>query len=130
MIRFIAPCLGTLVRLLRARRSLLLENLALREQLDDHLRHSLLFFCDQPWSPADPALQRHAASDDQLDHPTAAGSISIRVGAKISNLRRGREIRLERPRGGSISEDPEARATLTLDVKGETQSRSATLEIH
>src|SRR5213596_3122518 len=33
MFQFIALCLGTLVRLLRARRSLLLENLALRQQL-------------------------------------------------------------------------------------------------
>src|ERR1035441_8483944 len=33
MFRFIVLCLGTLVRLLRARRSLLLENLALRQQL-------------------------------------------------------------------------------------------------
>ncbi len=33
MFRFIGLCLGTLVRLLRARRSLLLETLALRQQL-------------------------------------------------------------------------------------------------
>ena len=33
MFRFIGLCLGTLLRLLRARRSLLLENLALRQQL-------------------------------------------------------------------------------------------------
>ena len=33
MFRFIGLCLETLVRLLRARRSLLLENLALRQQL-------------------------------------------------------------------------------------------------
>src|SRR5258708_11807593 len=33
MFRFIGLCLGTLVCLLRARRSLLLENLALRQQL-------------------------------------------------------------------------------------------------
>src|SRR3989442_5301785 len=33
MFRFIGLCLGTLVRLVRARRSLLLENLALRQQL-------------------------------------------------------------------------------------------------
>jgi hypothetical protein len=33
MFRFIGLCLGTLVRLLRERRSLLLENLALRQQL-------------------------------------------------------------------------------------------------
>jgi putative transposase len=33
MLRFIALCLGTLVRLLRVPRSLLLENLALRQQL-------------------------------------------------------------------------------------------------
>src|SRR3981189_2640286 len=33
MFRFIGLCLGTLVRLLRARRALLLENLALRQQL-------------------------------------------------------------------------------------------------
>jgi hypothetical protein len=33
MFRFIGLCFGTLVRLLRARRSLLLENLALRQQL-------------------------------------------------------------------------------------------------
>ena len=33
MFRFIGLCLGTLVRLLSARRSLLLENLALRQQL-------------------------------------------------------------------------------------------------
>src|ERR1700688_1283516 len=33
MFRCIGLCLGTLVRLLRARRSLLLENLALRQQL-------------------------------------------------------------------------------------------------
>ena len=33
MLRFIGLCFGTLVRLLRARRSLLLENLALRQQL-------------------------------------------------------------------------------------------------
>src|SRR5712675_1119879 len=33
MFRFIGLCLGTLVRLLRARRSLLLENLAPRQQL-------------------------------------------------------------------------------------------------
>jgi hypothetical protein len=33
MLRFIALCLRTLVRLLRARRSLLLENLALGQQL-------------------------------------------------------------------------------------------------
>src|ERR1700747_1812928 len=33
MFRFIGLCLGTLVRLLRARQSLLLENLALRQQL-------------------------------------------------------------------------------------------------
>jgi hypothetical protein len=33
MSRFIGLCLGPLVRLLRARRSLLLENLALRQQL-------------------------------------------------------------------------------------------------
>ncbi len=33
MFRFIGLCLATLVRLLRARRSLLLENLALRQQL-------------------------------------------------------------------------------------------------
>ena len=33
MFRLIGLCLGTLVRLLRARRSLLLENLALRQQL-------------------------------------------------------------------------------------------------
>jgi hypothetical protein len=33
MLRFIALCLGTLVRLLRAQRSLLLENLALGQQL-------------------------------------------------------------------------------------------------
>ena len=33
MFRFIVLCLGTLVRFLRARRSLLLENLALRQQL-------------------------------------------------------------------------------------------------
>jgi len=33
MFRFIGLCLGTLVRLLRVRRSLLLENLALRQQL-------------------------------------------------------------------------------------------------
>jgi hypothetical protein len=33
MFRFITLCLGTLVRILRARRSLLLENLALRQQL-------------------------------------------------------------------------------------------------
>jgi hypothetical protein len=33
MFRFIGLCLGTLVRFLRARRSLLLENLALRQQL-------------------------------------------------------------------------------------------------
>jgi hypothetical protein len=33
MFRFIGLCLGTLVRLLRARRSLPLENLALRQQL-------------------------------------------------------------------------------------------------
>jgi hypothetical protein len=34
MFRLIGLYLGTLVRLLRARRSLLLENLALRQQLD------------------------------------------------------------------------------------------------
>src|SRR5438552_9108535 len=33
MFRFIGLCFGTLIRLLRARRSLLLENLALRQQL-------------------------------------------------------------------------------------------------
>jgi hypothetical protein len=33
MFRFIRLCLGTLVRILRARRSLLLENLALHQQL-------------------------------------------------------------------------------------------------
>jgi hypothetical protein len=33
MFRFIVLCLGTLVRLSRARRGLLLENLALRQQL-------------------------------------------------------------------------------------------------
>src|SRR5258706_13752232 len=33
MFRFIRLCLGTLVRLLRARRSLVLENLVLRQQL-------------------------------------------------------------------------------------------------
>src|SRR5262250_3161163 len=33
MFRFIGVCFGTVVRLLRARRSLLLENLALRQQL-------------------------------------------------------------------------------------------------
>src|SRR5260221_2124823 len=33
MFRFIGLCFGTLVHLLRARRSLLLENLALRQQL-------------------------------------------------------------------------------------------------
>lgn len=33
MFRFIGLCFGTVVRLLRARRSLLLENLALRQQL-------------------------------------------------------------------------------------------------
>src|SRR6267143_6817451 len=33
MFRFIGLCFGTLVRLLRARRDLLLENLALRQQL-------------------------------------------------------------------------------------------------
>jgi hypothetical protein len=33
MFRFIGLCLGTLVRLVRARRSFLLENLALRQQL-------------------------------------------------------------------------------------------------
>src|SRR5882724_11703741 len=33
MFRFIGLCIGTLVRLLRARRSLLLENPALRQQL-------------------------------------------------------------------------------------------------
>jgi putative transposase len=33
MVRFIGLCLGTLVRILRARRSVLLENLALRQQL-------------------------------------------------------------------------------------------------
>jgi hypothetical protein len=33
MFRFISLCFGTLVRLLRARGSLLLENLALRQQL-------------------------------------------------------------------------------------------------
>src|SRR5438445_12888359 len=33
MFRFIGLCFGTLVRLLRARRALLLENLALRQQL-------------------------------------------------------------------------------------------------
>jgi hypothetical protein len=33
MFRFIGLCLGTLVRLLRTRRSLLLENLVLRQQL-------------------------------------------------------------------------------------------------
>jgi hypothetical protein len=33
MFRFIGLCIGTLVRLLRARGSLLLENLALRQQL-------------------------------------------------------------------------------------------------
>ena len=33
MFRFIGLCLGTLVRLLRARRNLLLENLALRQRL-------------------------------------------------------------------------------------------------
>ena len=33
MFRFIGLCFGTLVRILRARRSLLLENLALRQQL-------------------------------------------------------------------------------------------------
>ena len=33
MLRFIGLCLGTLVRLLRGRRGLLLENLALRQQL-------------------------------------------------------------------------------------------------
>src|ERR1700740_1012180 len=33
MFRFIGLCLGTLVRLLRARQSLLLENLVLRQQL-------------------------------------------------------------------------------------------------
>ena len=33
MFRFIGLCFGTLVRLLRARRGLLLENLALRQQL-------------------------------------------------------------------------------------------------
>jgi len=33
MFRFIGLCLGTLVRLLRTRRGLLLENLALRQQL-------------------------------------------------------------------------------------------------
>ncbi len=33
MFRFIGLCLGMLLRLLRARRSLLLENLALRQQL-------------------------------------------------------------------------------------------------
>jgi len=33
MFRFIGLCLGTLVRLLRAHRSLLLENLALRQQI-------------------------------------------------------------------------------------------------
>ena len=33
MLRFIGLCLGTLIRLLRARRSVRLENLALRQQL-------------------------------------------------------------------------------------------------
>jgi hypothetical protein len=33
MFRFMGLCLGTLIRVLRARRSLLLENLALRQQL-------------------------------------------------------------------------------------------------
>jgi putative transposase len=33
MFRFVMPCFGTLVRLFRARQSLLLENLALRQQL-------------------------------------------------------------------------------------------------
>jgi putative transposase len=39
MFRFIGLCLGTLVRLFRARRSLLLENLALRQQLVVLKRH-------------------------------------------------------------------------------------------
>jgi len=33
MLRFVSLCFGTVVRLLRARRSLLIENLALRQQL-------------------------------------------------------------------------------------------------
>src|SRR5258705_13076242 len=39
MFRFIGRCLGTLVRLLRARRSLLLENLALRQLAVRKRRH-------------------------------------------------------------------------------------------
>jgi hypothetical protein len=33
MLRFVSLCFGTVVRLLRARRNLLIENLALRQQL-------------------------------------------------------------------------------------------------
>jgi hypothetical protein len=33
MLRFVSLCFGTVVRLFRARRSLLIENLALRQQL-------------------------------------------------------------------------------------------------
>jgi len=41
MLRFIALCLGTLVRFLRARWSLLLENLALRQLLGALKRRNL-----------------------------------------------------------------------------------------
>src|SRR5438094_1055151 len=62
MFRFIGLCLGTLVRLLRARRSLLLENLALRQQLAvlkrRHPRPSLGTFDRLFWGSCSPSLVR------------------------------------------------------------------------
>src|SRR6266446_4801924 len=52
-----------------------------------------------------PALQRHEASDEQLDHPAAAGSVSIRVVIEVSDFRPGQEIRVGGSRSRSISED-------------------------
>jgi hypothetical protein len=77
MFRFIGLCLGTLVRLLRARRSLLLENLALRQQLAvlkrrpwrDLLVSLLLGVAERPTLREIAGRARHAAAAFLQLHP-------------------------------------------------------------
>ena len=54
----------------------------------------LLLLRDQLRSSAHPAFQCYKPSDEPVDRAAATGGVSIRVGAQVSDLRPGCEIRV------------------------------------
>jgi hypothetical protein len=74
MFRFIGLCLGTLVRLWRACRSLLLENLTLRQQLTVLKRYHPRPRLDRVWSsPLKPYLTCGIRKKGGLQYPEEHG---------------------------------------------------------